>query len=315
MRWVALVMASFLLAPATASAQRVEDTFFNSVIPSRVDHLIGFTPTSFAMYPRGQRIVPITVRVGGRTYRYIFGNAAAAVGPTANIYMRQMIRGRRFPSPQGIFLDRRLRAAERPYVQVRADLGRDADVLAVGRGHPACASGVSRAAAGGIAAGTIRTWSAAGVPTPASGDAIALRRAGSGVDRFVEPRFRAGIRLPQGAKAAYDGGLSEAASGDLAIAAVTSWSRARAYQVTTCAVPVGGAAPSDASVRALSHPEAYPISFVTLRRLREVRPIAAAFLQYLTGPRATTSFRQRGMLLVKEPWAAVPEPQDEPSGP
>jgi hypothetical protein len=83
---------------------------------------------------------------------------------------------------------------------------------------------------------------------------------------------------------------------------VTSWSRARAYQVTTCAVPVGGAAPTDASVRALSYPDAYPISFVTLRRLRDVTPIAAAFMQYLTGPRATASFRQRGMLLVKETW-------------
>jgi hypothetical protein len=67
-------------------------------------------------------------------------------------------------------------------------------------------------------------------------------------------------------------------------------------------------------VRALSHPDAYPISFVTLRRLRQVRPIVAAFLQYLTGPRATASFRQRGMLLVKEAWPAVPGPQDEPFG-
>jgi hypothetical protein len=223
-----------------------------------------------------------------------------------------MIRARRYPSPQGIFLDRRLKAAERRHVEVRADLARDADVLAVGREHPACASGVSRAVARGIAAGTIRTWSAAGVPTPASGDAIALRRAGTGVERFVEPRFGAGISLPRGARAAFDGGLSEAASGDLAVAAVTSWSRARAYQVTTCPVPVGGAAPSDASVRALSHADAYPISFVTLRRLRKVRPIVAAFLQYLTGPRAATSFRQRGMLLVKEPWPAVPGSQDEP---
>ena len=312
MRWPALVIAACLLVPATASAQRVEYTFFNSIIPSRVDHLIGFTPTTFGMYPRGERIVPITVRVGGRRYRYIFDNAAAAVGPSANIYMRNMIRGRRFPSPQGIFLDRRLKAAERRHFEVRADLARDADVLAVGRGHPACASGVSRAAARGIAAGTIRTWSAAGVPTPASGDAIALRRAGSGVDRFVEPRFRAGTRLPKGARASYNGGLSEAASGDFAIAAVTSWSRARAYPVTTCAVPVGGAAPSDASVRALSHPDAYPISFVTLRRLRGVRPIVAAFLKYLTGARATTAFRQRGMLLVKETWPAVPSPQDDP---
>src|SRR5687768_6575051 len=308
MRWSALFIAAFLLAPATSSAQKVEDTFFNSVIPSRVDHLIGFTPTTFAMYPPGQRIVPIRVRVGGRTYRYVFGNAAAAVGPSANIYLRNMIRMRRYPSPQGIFLDRRLTATEQRHVQVRADLGRDADVLVVRRGHPACASGVSRAAVRGITAGRIRTWSAAGVPTPASGDAIALRRAGSGVDRFVEPRFRAGIRLPQGARAAYNGGLSEAASGNLAIAAVTSWSRARAFQVTTCAVPVGGAAPSDASVRALSHPDAYPISFVTLRRLRQVGPIVAAFMQYLTGPRATASFRQRGMLLVKEAWPGAPAP-------
>jgi hypothetical protein len=315
MRWLALFIAAFLVAPATASAQRVEDTFFNSVIPSRVDHLIGFTPTTFAMYPRGQRIVPITVRVGGRTHRYIFGNAAAAVGPSANIYMRNMIQGRRYPSPQGIFLDRRLTTAERRHVRVRADLARDADVLAVGRGHPACTAGVSRAAVRGIAAGTIRTWSGAGVATPASGDAIALRRAGSGVDRFVEPRFRAGTRLPQGARAAHNGGLSEAASGNLAIAAVTSWSRARAFQQTTCAVPVGGAALSDASVRALSHPDAYPISFVTLRRLRQVRPIVAAFMQYLTGPRATALFRQRGMLLVKEAWPELPGPVNDPFGP
>ena len=108
--------------------------------------------------------------------------------------------------------------------------------------------------------------------------------------------------LPKGARAALNGGLSEAASGNLAIAAVTSWSRARAFQGTTCAVPVGGAAPNDASVRALSHPDSYPISFVTLRRLRQTSPIVAAFLKYLTGPRATASFHQRGMLLVKEAW-------------
>jgi hypothetical protein len=112
--------------------------------------------------------------------------------------------------------------------------------------------------------------------------------------------------MPTGAKAAFDGGLSAAASGDLSIAAVTSWSRARAYQQTTCAVPIDGAAPDDASVRALTHPDAYPIAFVTLRRLRSARPIAAAFVQYLTGPAATDSFRGRGMLLVKEEWPGAP---------
>jgi hypothetical protein len=187
-------------------------------------------------------------------------------------------------------------------------------VLVVARTHPACGSGVSRSAVRGIAAGTIRTWSAAGVPVPASGDAIALRRAGEGIERSVEPRFGAGWRAPQGARAARDGGVSEAASGDLAIAAVTSWSRARMYQGTTCVVPVGGSAPTDASVRALSHPDAYPISFVTLRRLgnRGVRPIVAAFLKYLTGPRATDSFRQRGMLMADETWPSLPGPPAAP---
>jgi hypothetical protein len=310
---LALVAVGALATPSPA-ASSASDTFFNSVIPSRIDHLIGFTPTTFAIHPRGQRVAPITVRVGGRSYRYVFGNAAAVVGPSADIYLRNMIRGRRHASPQGIFLDRRPTAAERRYVAVRADLGRDADVLAVQRGHPACASGVSLAAARGIAAGTIRTWSAAGVSTPASGDAIALRRAGTGIEQAVEPRFGAGWRLPTGARAASDGGLSEAASGNLAVAAITSWSRARAFQQTTCAVPVDGAAPSDTTVRALSHPNAYPISFVTLRRLGSVRPIVAAFLKYLTGPRATVSFRERGMLMVNEAWPTVPGPE-EPSPP
>jgi len=295
-------MVAALVAPATASAQRVQDTFFNSIIPMRIDHLIGFTPTTFAIHPMGEPLVPIKVRVGGRTYRYVFGNASASVGPSANIYMRNMIDGRRYPSPQGIFLDRPLKSSERRHVRVRADLGRDADVLAVTRGHPACVSGVSRAAAHAIARGKIRTWSAAGVPAPATGDAIALRRAGGGIERSVEPRFGAGWRLPRGARAAFDGGLSQAASGDFAVAAVTSWSRARSYRTTTCTVPIDGTAPDDASVRGLSHPDAYRISFVTLRRLKTARPIAAAFLTYLRGPAAADSFRQRGMLLAKEPW-------------
>ncbi|HEV7847419.1 MAG TPA: hypothetical protein VGO83_14290 [Thermoleophilaceae bacterium] len=302
MRWPALiVVVASLLLPATASA-RPQSTFFNSVIPSRVDHLIGFIPTTFAIHPVGQRVTPITVRVGGRRYRYIFDNAAAVVGPSANIYLRNMLRLRRYPSPQGVFLDRRLKSAERRYLTVRLDLARDADVLVAARDHPACTGGVSRSVAKGIAAGTIKTWSAAGVPAPPSGDSIALRRAGSGSDKFVEPRFGAGSRLPAGARKAYDGGLGEAASGDTAIAAVTSWSRARAYGSSTCAIPVGGSAPTDASVRALSHPNAYPISFVMLKRLKDVRPIAAAFVKYLDGPRAAESFRTRGMLLVKDVW-------------
>ena len=311
----ALVACLFLLLPASAFGARAESTFFNSVIPSRIDHLIGFSTTTFAIHPQGQPVVPITVRVGGRTYRYIFGNASAVVGPTGKLYLRNLIRGRRYPSPEGIFLDGRLGGAQRRHLRVQADLGRDADVLVVSRGHPACASGVSRSVARAIAAGRIRSWSAAGVPIPPSGNAIALRRAGTGLDGFVEPRFGADSKLPRGGRAAFDGGLSQAASGNSAIAAVTSWSRARAYQQTTCAVPVGGAAPTDTSVRALSHADAYPISFVTLKRLKDVRPIAAAFVKYLTSPRAKGLFRQRGMLLVGEEWPAVAGPQQDPLSP
>jgi hypothetical protein len=304
MRWPVLLVAASLLVPATASA-RPQSAFFNSVIPSRVDHLIGFTPTTFAIYPPGQRVVPITVSVGGRRYRYIFDNAAAAVGPSAGIYLRNLISGRRYPSPAGVFLDRKLKGKEQRYLKAYLDLGRDADVLVATHDHPACATGVSRSVAKGIAAGKIKTWSAAGVPSPPSGDSIALRRAGTGSGRVVEPRFGAGYKLPAGARKAYDGGLGEAASGNTAIAGVTSWSRARSFQSSTCTVPVGGQTPTDASVRALSHRDAYPISFVMLKRLRDVRPIAAAFVKYLAGPRATDSFRKRGMLLVKEEWPAV----------
>ena len=177
--------------------------------------------------PRDEPLRPLTVRVRGRTYRYVFSTASAVVAASPDIYLRNMIRQRRYPGLQGVFLDRRLTAAERRHMVVRADLGRDADVLAVASGHPACASGVSRAAARGIAKGTIRTWSAAGVPTPAGGDAIALRRAGDGVERSSEPRFGAGYLAPKSARITRDGGLSEAASGNQAIAAVTA-GRARA---------------------------------------------------------------------------------------
>jgi hypothetical protein len=309
MRWPALTVAAcLLLLPATASA-RVQYGFFNSSIPMRIDHLIGFTPTTFAIHPAGQRIVPISVRVGGRRYRYIFDNAAVAVGPSAKPYLKMLIGDRRSPSPAGVFLDRKLKRKEKRYLKVQLDLGRDADVLVATRDHPACATGVSRSVAKGIAAGTIRTWSAAGVPTPPDGNAIALRRAGTGTDRFVEPRFGAGYKLPNGARKSYDGGLGEAASGNNAVAAVTSWSRARSFQSSTCAIPVGGSAPTDASVRSLSHPNAYPISFVTLKRLKDARPIVAAFVKYLAGARATDSFRDRGVLFAKQEWPTVPGPQ------
>jgi hypothetical protein len=304
MRWPALitVLAALLVLPATASAG-VEHAFYNSVIPMRIDHLIGFTPTTYAIHPPTQRVVPISVTVAGRRHRFVFDNAAAWVGPSANVYIRSILGDRRFPSPQGVFLDRKLKAGkEKRYLEVKLDLARDADVLAVTRDHPACTTGISRATAKGIANGSIRSWSAAGVPTPPSGDSIALWRSGTGTDRFVEPRFGASVNLPKGAKKSPYNGLGEAASGNTAAAAVTSWSRARGYGSSVCAVPVGGSVPTDASVRSLSYAGAYPISFVALKRLKDVRAVTAALVKYLAGPRASEAFRQRGMLLVKDQW-------------
>lgn len=306
---VALAVGLPLLAPAPAPAAKATDTYFNSIIPLRIDHLIGFTPTSFAIHPRGKPVVPITVRWGGKTHRYIFGNAAAAVGPSATIVLRNMIRQRRYPGLQGVFLDRRLTVTERRYLKVRADLGRDADVLVAAREHPACTAGISRATVRGIAAGRVRSWSAAGVPAPEAGDAIGLRRAGTGVEGSVEPRFGAGHRLPSGARAAYDGGIGEAASGNTSIAAVTSWSRARSRQGSVCVVPIAGAAVDDASVRALTHRDAYPITYVVLKHLgkpsKGLGPITAAFIAYLRGSQAQASFARLGMLPAAGSWPAV----------
>ena len=101
MRCTVLAVALCLFAPATASARKAEDTFFNSVIPIRVDHLIGFTPTTFAIHPAGERVKPITVRVGGKTHRYIFGNAAAVVGPVGRHLHAQHDPPAALPEPSG----------------------------------------------------------------------------------------------------------------------------------------------------------------------------------------------------------------------
>ena len=310
MRRSAIALAGLLLTPVVASGQPGREHVLQLGDPEQdrpphrvhADHLRDPSSGPAAGPDHGPRRRPdppihLLQRVRGR-------------GPSADIYLRNMIRGRRFPSPQGVFLDRRLTAGQRRHLAVRADIGRDADVLAVATGHPACASGVSRAAARGIAAGRIRTWSAAGVPVPASGNAIALRRAGSGIERAAEPRFGASARTPQGALAARDGGLSEAASGDLAIAAVTSWSgparsrrpparsrsagrRRPTHRFGPCRTATRLGSRSSRSRRLGLRPGVLPIprhSGVPHRAL------------------AASSFKGRGMLSVKGEWPVVGAP-------
>lgn len=321
MRFAGTVAASAALAllatsPA-AGAAPAQDRFVNSAIPLRIDHLIGFTPTYAGwLSPRFGPVRPQRVRLGGRTYRFTYSGAAAAIGPSVDPYVRKALRQRRHPSAEGFFFDRALRSSERSHLRVRLDLGRDADVLAVRRDHPACA-GITREAARGIAAGRLRTWSAAGVTMPAGMDTIALRRAGSG--GAAEPRFGASHREPAGGRLAADGGLREAVEDD-GVAAVTSWSRARAFQMTTCAVPIGGQALDDERVRTLRHPDAYPIRYVTLGRLTrrgspELPAIVQGWVDFLGGPRAAKQFGARGLLPAKGPWPAVMQGREPGPGP
>lgn len=216
-----------------------------------------------------------------------------------------MTRYRQYPTPVGAFVDRPLTTRERAVLQVRADIGRDADVLAVARDHPACAAGVSRSDAKAIAAGKLTSWDEAGV---SGGGPIALRRASDSAGLVAEPRFGAGYKRPAAAKLLPDGGLAQAAAGDASVAAVTSYSRARRYGGSVCLVPVGGSAPDDGSVRALSHPDAYPIRYVTPRWTRPkagVSAIISAFVKFIAGPDAREQFNRRGMLPATGAWPAV----------
>ena len=98
-----------------------------------------------------------TVRHGGRTFRFFYQNSAA-VWPDTGLILRTLS-GRYANPTAGGFVDRRLTAKQRKRLVVRVDLGRDADVLVVAAGHPACGAGLTAAQARGIARGAITRWS------------------------------------------------------------------------------------------------------------------------------------------------------------
>ncbi len=111
-------------------------------------------------------------------------------------------------------------------------------------------------------------------------------------------------RFAPAARGASDGGLGEAASGDLAVAGLTSWSRARGYGDSVCAVPIDGVAPTDVTVHALEYVAAYPITYVVARALqrapRRSRAMMKGFIDWLAGPEAAEQFRARGMMLTAD---------------
>ena len=179
------------------------------------------------------------------------------------------------------------------------DLGRDADVLVVNRDNPVCASGLTLAQARGIAQGTITRWSQ--VTTLSAGQPDAIVRHVRGDDGYAQPRFGVAHR-PAHAVVERDGGVA-AAYYDRAVAAVTSWSRVRAYTSSVCAVPIDGVAPTDASVFNRSYSQAYPIEVALAHRRRtdpQGRAMVAAYIDFLRSDAAATLFRNAGVLLTAD---------------
>jgi hypothetical protein len=197
----------------------------NSYIPARIDAMIGFIP-SHGMNPPGRAPRLTTVRYGGKTFRFFYENSAA-VWPDTGLILSTL--DRRYASPTaGAFVDRHLTARLRKRLAVRADLGRDADVLVVAKDHPVCSAGVTASQARGIARGSIERWSQV-VDLPAEApDAIAVRvEKGSTGGKVPRWGVRDGRKYASGARGAADGGLAQAAEGDQAVAGLTSWTRAR----------------------------------------------------------------------------------------
>jgi hypothetical protein len=303
----AAVLLALAAAPA-AGAARAEWVSVNSYIPARIDAQIGFIP-SHGMNPADRPPRLTTVRYGGRTFRFMYQNSAA-VWPGTGLILKTLST-KHAGTTAGAFVDRRLTARQRKRLIVRIDLGRDADVLVVAAGHPACAAGLTKSQARGIARGTITRWSQV-VSLPAGApDAIAVRVERTSTGARV-PRWGAGNgrRYAKGAREAADGGLGQAAQGDQAVAALTSWSRARAYGRSVCAVPIDGVAPTDATVFDLSYPAAFPITYVVPRApagaTRYSRAILKGFVDWLRGPDAAEQFRRRGMMLVADGPPAPP---------
>src|SRR5262249_27130158 len=134
---------------------------------------------------------------------------------------------------QAVLADRLLTRAESRRFIVLAEVYTDADVLVVAAGHPACA-GLTRGQARSIAAGRLTRWCplVAGAPVDAIRVIPPVDNAGQAVPhlgtRWVGSGNRWRVTYAPGATGAADGGVGRAASGDMGVAAVTTWSRIRA---------------------------------------------------------------------------------------
>lgn len=293
-----------LTGPGAADGATVRTSFqMAQLTPSRIWTETSWVP--FALADPPDKV--FRYRLGGNTFRGIWAPASVGVPSTTEGLARIQ---RRYATPtDGLLADRTLTKAERARVIALAELYRDADVLVVAAGHPACA-GITRAQARAIADGRITRWSQ--VVTGAPADAIRVTHLVDGTGtaaihmgtRWVGKLNRWRVTYAPGAVGAADGGVSRAAAGDASVAAVTTWSRVRFAGSSVCAVPLDGVAPTDDTVRSLSYPEAFPVTYVVTRTLRGRTALdrAAVAVQrramraFLNSPGLRDTLTKRGFL-------------------
>jgi len=262
----ALILAAGALPASAAAAPAPLESFqIQTFIPGRIWFQTAWIPQAVEPRLGAHR----RLSGGGRTFKGIWNPVAISTLSTRS-GLAGLWRDRRYrPPTTAVIADTRLTAKQRRRFAPIAELFRDADVLVVAAGHPACA-GITRAQAQAVVRGRVTRWSAVG--PAAADDRIRVRHP---VDGFGDAESRFGVLHPGGlnkripyapdAKGARDGGVAAAAAGDTSIAAITSWSRLRRVVPGTCVVPLDGIAPSDATVGDLSYPEAFPVTYLRPR--------------------------------------------------
>jgi hypothetical protein len=306
----ALVLAGVAM-PGAASAKTYQSSFqMLQVTPLGVWSETAGLPFLFKFGPT------FRYSLGGNTFVGPWVAASVSRGSTsealAEVYKDAVSR---FPEgTQGVIIDRRLTVVEQTRFKVLADLYRDSDVLVVAAGHPACA-GLTLAQARRIATGAVTRWSE--VVAGATSDVIAVRYLQNGTD-FPVPRLgtkvvgrfnKQRVNYAPAGKGAPDGGVFAAASGDQAIAAITTWSRLRGRTAGVCAVPFDGVAPTNDTIVAMQYPGAFPVSYVVTRKLAgrnalersRIVVMRRAMKAKLATNEAKNVLRTRGLLVVGDP--------------
>ena len=296
-------VVALIALPAGAEAARIGYILqVPSYIPARIDHNIGFIPLNgLDRWPAPR------IRSGRHLYVGSWQNALFTRSSLSEA-LRHMRLIRNTTQNEGAFSDRALTRSERRRFELLADIGRDGDVLVVKAGHPACA-GLTLAQARAIATGRTTNWSQVVSGATGGADRIAVRHT-LWNENAVEPRFGSGIK-PRAGRASRNP-IGDAAA-DPAVAAVTSWSRARFRRAGVCAVPLNGVAPDDVSVHGLRYPGAYPIGFVVERkrpRHKLARITLASYVRFLKSEMAAKLFRGTGMLMAAE----TPQPPGTDGG-